>query len=138
MKAFFKLSSDLELIPHNQETLNWMSKRKPGQVISANIKEVRNYENHKRFFSFINTTFDMQEHFDNVKIYRKWITMKAGYFDTIVTPKGDTLFIAQSLSFADMDEDKFKELFSTAIDVFLKELGNGIIESDLMRVIDYG
>ncbi len=138
MKAFFRLSSDLELIPHNQETMNWLVKRKAGEVISADIKQVRNYENLKRFFSFVNDTYDMQEFFTEKEAYRRWLTMKSGYFSTLVTPKGDTLFIADSVSFEKMSEDKFKKMFSTCIDVFLNELGNGISESDLMRAINYG
>ncbi len=138
MKAFFRLSSDLELIPHNQETLDWMSKRKAGEIISADIKQVRNYENLKRFFSFVNDTFDMQDHFTAKEAYRRWLTMKAGYFSTLVTPKGDTLFIADSVSFEKMNEEEFKKMFNTCIDVFLQELGKGISESDLMRAINYG
>jgi len=138
MKAFFILSSDLELIPHNQQTLNWMAKRKSGEVISAEIKQVRNYENLKRFFSFVKKTFDMQDHFTEKEAYRRWLTMKAGYFSTLVTPKGDTLFIADSVSFEKMKEDEFNKMFSTVIDVFLRELGKGISEADLMKVINYG
>jgi len=138
VKAFFIKSRNGAFYPNNEETRLYVQRRKPGTIISAEIKIARNYENHKRFFSFIKTTFDMQEHFEIMEIYRKWITMKAGYFDTIVTPSGSTIFAAKSISFESMDEDEFKALFDTAINVFLKELGNGITESELMRVIDYG
>jgi len=39
MKAFFKLSDDLELIPNNQDTLNWMANRKAGEVIEFEVKD---------------------------------------------------------------------------------------------------
>ena len=138
MKLFFKLSEDLELIPNNQETLNWMANRKAGEVVSADVKQVRNYENLKRFFSFVNITYDMQDHFEVKEAYRRWLTMKAGYFTTIVTPKGEAIFTADSISFENMEEDEFRKLFSTVIDVFLRELGNGVSEADLMKVINYG
>jgi len=138
MKLFFKLSPDLEPVPHDQQTLDWMAKRKAGEIISADVKLSRNYEQHKRFFSFLNKTFDMQEHFDNFESYRKWITMKCGYYTPIVCPNGNTIFVAESISFDNMDEEKFMTLFSSAIDVFLAEFGKGIDEAELMRVIDYG
>jgi len=137
MKLFFRLSSDLEPIPHDEKTVEWMVKRKPGEIFSFEVKNARNYENHKRFFSFIDQTFDMQEHFENKEIYRKWITMKCGHFDTIVTPKGDTIFAAKSIAFERMEEEEFKELFSSAIDVFLRELGKDVSEHELMKVINY-
>lgn len=137
MKLFFKLSDDLEMIPQGSDTLGWMAKRKAGEVISADVKKVRNYENHKRFFSFVNTTFDMQDHFDVVEAYRRWLTMKCGYFSTIVAPNGNTIFVADSIAFEKMDEEEFRKMFSTAIDVFLKELGNGVSESDLLKAINY-
>ena len=122
----------------DEDTRIYINRREPGTVISADIKQARNYEQHKRFFSFLETTFDMQDHFTEPEAYRKWITMKSGYFDTIVTPKGDTLFVAQSISFEAMDEDIFKKLFDTAIDVFIRELGKGLTDQELLRAIDYG
>ncbi len=137
MKAFFRVSSDLELIPHNEETQKYVLNRKEGDVISAQIKMVRNYGNHKRFFAFIKTTYDMQDHFEQMEAYRYWLTLKCGWFDTVIAPNGSTMFKPRSISFEDMEEDEFKRLFSTAIDVFLKELGNGLTERELMRVINF-
>ena len=137
MKAFFRVSSDWELIPHNPDTQKYIANRKAGDIISAEIKISRNYENHKRFFSFLNATFDMQDHFDTLEHYRRWLTMKCGYYSTIVTPKGGTIFVADSISFDNMPEDEFKKLFSTAIDVFLKELGKGLTEHQVMQAINY-
>lgn len=138
MKAFFAVLDNGLLKPMDEDTRIYINRREPGTVISADIKQARNYEQHKRFFSFLETTFDMQDHFTEPEAYRKWITMKSGYFDTIVTPKGDTLFVAQSISFEAMDEDIFKKLFDTAIDVFIRELGKGLTDQELLRAIDYG
>ena len=137
MKAFFKIDDDFSLMPHDDETRKYILRRKPGQIIRAEIKQSRNYENHKRFFSFINTTFHMQDHFDEQEAYRYWLTLKCGYFDTIVAPNGITMFKARSIAFDSMQEDEFRKLFSAAIDVFLKELGNGLTESQVMAAIEY-
>jgi len=37
MKLSFKLSDDLELIPDNQDTLNWMASRKSGEVVEFEV-----------------------------------------------------------------------------------------------------
>mgnify|MGYP001826945646 CR=1 FL=1 len=138
MKAFFRVLPNGSLIPNDEETRLYISRRKPGDVLGGNFTQSRNYENHKRFFSFLETTFAMQEHFDQSEAYRYWLTMKAGWFDTIVAPNGNTIFKAKSIDFASMDEFEFKGLFSAVIDVFLKELGNGLTENELMKAISYG
>ena len=137
MKAFFEVDQDYSLIPKDEDTRKYILNRKVGQVISADIKMSRNYDNHKRFFSFINTTFHMQEHFTEQEAYRYWLTMKCGYFDTIVAPNGTTMFKARSISFDAMEEDEFRKLFSTAIDVFLRELGKGLTDQEVMQAIEY-
>ena len=108
-----------------------------GAVFGVDYTKTRNYENHKRFFSFITCTFDMQEHFENKDVYRKWLTMKAGYFETVVTPKGETIFLPDSISFEKMDEVEFKELFNKCINVFLREVGGGCTKAELMHVIGF-
>ena len=99
MIAFFTVDSDFSLIPKGADTMKYVLNRKAGDVIRADIKISRNYENHKRFFSFLSATYDMQEHFEQPEAYRKWLTMKAGYFDTIVAPNGNTIFMPQSIAF---------------------------------------
>lgn len=136
MKAFFTRSGS-NLIPKDPDTMAYISRRKPGEVIVAEIKIARSYENHKRFMAFIGMTFDMQEHFEQVEAYRYWLTMKAGYFDTIVAPNGTTIFKAKSIAFESMPEDEFRALFSAAIDVFIKEFGSDLTEDDIMQAIGF-
>lgn len=137
MKTYLKVDEDYGLYPVDEKGVEYIYRRKVGQVLQCELKIVRNYENHKRFFAFLKTTFDMQEHFDNMEYYRYWITMKTGRFDTIVAPNGKTVYKAHSLSFADMGEDEFQILFSDAIDVFLKEFGNGLTQDALLEIIGY-
>lgn len=123
--------------PVDDDGLTALMKLKQNSVVKIKFTLARNYENHKRFFAFVNTTFDMQEHFTEILNYRKWLTMKCGYYTTIVTPKNDTIFIADSINFDSMDEDEFQKLFSSAIDVFIRELGKGISEDEFMDVLRF-
>lgn len=137
MKAFFKVLPNGSLSPCDEDTKKYISRRKPGQIMSADIRMARNYGNHQRFFAFLNTTFGMQDHFEQLEAYRYWITMKSGWFVTIVAPNGNTMFKAKSIDFSSMDEDEFKKLFSAAIDVFLNEFGNGLTEDDILQAISF-
>lgn len=139
MKLFLRVmpGASKHLIGADEESQKYLNRRHPGDVLTVNVRIARNYENHKRFFDFINTTFSMQEHFEEPEAYRKWLIMKAGYFDTLVEPDGAVRLIPRSISFENMDEDEFEKLFSTAIDVFLKTFTH-ISHDDLMQVISYG
>ena len=137
MKAFFHVDDNFCLVPHDEATQKYMLNRKEGQVISAEIKQARSYPQLERFMKFIDVTFDMQEFYEEKKAYRYWLTMKCGYFDAIATPNGSTIFKAHSISFESMAEDEFRTLFSRAIDVFLRELGNGLTEAQVMAVINF-
>ena len=137
MEAWIAKTPSGHLVPADDKSRATLREIPAGEIVKVAFKRGRNYENHKRFFSFLQTTFDMQEHFTEMEHYRKWITMKAGHYDMIVVPNGTTLFQPKSIAFDKMEEDKFKELFSTCIDVFLRELGTGITRDELLRVVDY-
>jgi len=121
----------------NDETADYIDRLKDGQDIAAEIKKARNPSQHNRYFSFLKTTFKMQEHFEIFEHYRKWMIMKSGYYTTIIAPNGNIVFVADSISFENMDEDVFMQLFSSSIDVFLRDLGKGMSENDLLKVLDY-
>ena len=137
MKAFFRILPNKSLIPHDDDTKKYIDRRSVGQILVAEVKMARNYENHKRFFAFITQTFGMQDHFTELEAYRYWLTMKCGFFETIVAPNGVAMFKPKSISFESMEEDEFIELFSAAIDVFLDSFGNGLTESDVLQAISF-
>ena len=137
MDIFLYKGFDGNFIPADDEDREKAKKIKNGTIVKAKVTVPRNYKYHQKFFVFIKATFDMQEHFEDMEVYRKWITMKAGWFDTIHSPNGNTVFAAKSISFDSMEEDEFEKLFSACIDVFLKELGNGITEDELRRVVEF-
>jgi len=109
-------------------------KLKLGKEYKCTIVNPRNYQFHKKFMALINighqnTEFDMP--FDT---YRRYITTKAGYFKSYTTKKG-TYFEAESISFSNMTQDKFEELYSRVIDVIIKDIGvtNEEIENELIN-----
>ena len=137
MKMYLKVTPDYGLIPIDPEGIKYVYNRKIGQELSCDVKIVRNYENLQRFFVLVNITFDMQDHFEEKEAYRYWLIMKAGYFDTIIAPNGNTIYKAKSIAFESMNENEFREVFSAVIDVFLKQFGTGQTENDILQVIGF-
>lgn len=139
------------LIPANDETIDWLSKKKLGQVFRAEFKAMRNYLFHKKFFSLLNYAFDHWEPGEintkygkpekNFETFREYVTIKAGYFYLAFNPDGGFKVKAKSISFASMENDEFEKLYSAAIDVILKRILTNYTREDLdevvMRVINY-
>jgi len=113
------LSGLIPLYPFDQDE---KKKLKIGQNYECDIKNPRNYEFHKKFFALIrlgysNTQMELPEN-----VYRKIITMRAGYFDAYNTDKG-IHYEAQSISFGNKTEDEFQEIYSRVLDEIIKDIG---------------
>lgn len=106
-----------------------------GELCKGQYKKTRNYENHKRYFSFINEAFDRQDHFENKKHFRQWLQLKAGHYDAVVSPKGKLMYLPRSISFEELDEIGFKGVFSDCITASLS-IAN-FRDSDVSRMLDY-
>lgn len=152
MKAFLEKKT-IKMIDHNGEvveqvvlmgkdeaTKKYLNRRKDMQVLVTEIKQARNYGNHKRIFDFVNAVFDMQDIYTNEKIFRNWLTVAAGWFEIFMYPDGTTQFFPKSWSFEEMDEEEFNRMFSAAIDAVLADerITKGMSEKDLMRIVSYG
>ena len=125
------------LLPADEDAEEVIREMKHGQVMRLRYSLPRSYENHKRFFAFIKTTFDLQEHFDNMHHYRKWMVMKSGHYTAIKCPNGNVIFDADSIAFDKMEETEFRQMFSDCIDVFIGTWGDRITRDELERVVNF-
>jgi hypothetical protein len=121
MKLFVK-NTISGLVPLYPADLDQKKHLKLGMEYEVNIKHPRNIGFHKKFFALINighenTSLDMP--FDT---YRRYVTMKAGYFKTYTTNKG-TYYEAESISFAAMDQATFEEVYSRVLDIIIADIG---------------
>ena len=120
-------SEDLQKFPH-------------GKHLVIDVKEERNPDNHRRFFAFMRTAFDMQSVYDNPEKFRKYVQMKAGHYEEIVTPEGKVLYVPLSIKWSELKEDKFRELFKSCITAFLafynKYVGQ-MSDGQFYKIIDF-
>ena len=96
------------------------------QEYVINLTNHRNPAFHRKAFALLNVIFDNQEGFTNFDCFRSWITIKAGYFVTGVTPNNSTFFDAKSLSYEKMDAETFERWYNSVINVAVKEYGQEV------------
>jgi len=99
-----------------------LSKLPKGEVMQFDVKRPRNVRFHRKYFALLNLGFDNQDRYSNFDHFRKVVQMKAGHFDEVATDKG-LVFLPRSISFSDMDETAFSELYDGVLDVVADMLG---------------
>lgn len=121
MKLFLQntISGLIPLYPADQDEKR---KLKLGVTYEADIRAPRNLGFHKKFFALLNvghenTKLDMP--FDT---YRKYMTVKAGFFTAYQTPKG-IYYDPDSISFAAMEQDDFENVYSRVLDKIIEDIG---------------
>lgn len=134
MKIFVK-STISGLIPASRTEFDKLqsAKLKIGEFYKVEITKQRNPKHHKKFFVLLNLCFNNQDIFNNQDQMRKWITMKAGFVEKVITPTG-FYYDAQSISFSKMDQTEFDDYYNKCINVCLNWIG--FDREDLMEEIN--
>ena len=128
MKIFvFKTGS--KLVPSTSEDKYKIAKMPKGEPFEIEWKRQRNPKFHRKFFALMQFAWDnkpesMDSYFPTSKNvpdeFRKEIIKRAGYYVEHTNFKGVKEYRAKSISFANMSEDEFEELYSACIDVIIK------------------
>ena len=133
MKAHFT-KTQIGLVPADEASREWYEKVKHGEVVSGEFKKVRNYRFLKKYFALLKIGFDQWEPGKvnskygvpekNFKRFRSDLTILAGYYETTIRLDGSVRIEPKSISFAEMEEEDFEELYSRTIDVLIKHVYN--------------
>lgn len=121
----------------------------PGELLFLEIVFPRHAKYHRKFFALLNLGFDTWEPTRKHKTYkgraitknfnrfREDITILAGFYEQTFDLKGRMRLNAQSISFANMDQDTFEDLYSAVVDVLLREVCKNYKDRDeIDRVVD--
>ena len=93
-----------------------------GQDYEVEVKNPRNVGFHRKFFALLNIGHENTQLDMPMDAYRRYITIKAGYYNAYQTPKG-LFYDAKSISFASMSQDEFEEVFSRVLDKIIEDIG---------------
>ncbi len=120
------------LVPMYPADLDEKKRLRLGEEYHVEIKRPRNVGLHRKFFALLNlghqnTQLDMP-----FEAYRRYMTMKAGFYNCYSTPKGE-FFEAQSISFASMDQRTFEDVFDRVMDKIIEDIGTD--KEDIMDAL---
>jgi len=119
MKAEFIKTSDDSLMPLGDPPKAFTALG-AGETIVLDIKRQRNPKFHRLAMSWLTTVFENQDHFHTFDQMRYTITCMAGYIKCQQAVGDRVIMMPESISFENMDEDKFNK-WQTDIDTVLRE-----------------
>lgn len=133
----FVTNTTLGLVPNYDADFDEKKKLKIGQVYQVEIRQVRNYEFHKKYFALINCSWEylneeQQEFFKNSKeVYRKSMEVSAGHCDMVFNLKLESwVEVPKSVAFSKMDNYEFQDLYENVLNVIFSTVLRGISEEE--------
>lgn len=115
----YLLNTTSGLKPLYDDDYDEKKKLKIGETYKAKIVRPRNIKFHKKAMALYKigceNSKNVEMPFDS---YRRYATIKAGYAKVYVTPKG-TYVEAESISFENMDEDKFQKVYNDVLNFII-------------------
>ena len=134
------LATPLGLKPLYPEDFDEEKKLKNGTIYTADIRVPRNIRFHRLFFSLINTGYayfpgDVQQaYFQSVESFRKSVLIAAGFVTRFWSVKHQAfLEEAESISFANMDDARFREVYDRCKEVVFALIGKYVSEEEFER-----
>ena len=121
MKFYAEIDGQKRIKPLYNSDYDKVQKLKRKTAYRFDVVRERNYLFHKKVMALYNIGFENQEQYLNFDHYRKVVTMKAGYYETITTDKGE-IYLPLSISFSSMDQNEFEALFTRLLDVISEQL----------------
>jgi hypothetical protein len=102
---------------------DWEERRKLkiGKEYRVEVKHPRNYQFHKKFFALVNLAHENYETDMPFDTFRRWLIMRAGFVKAFSTDRG-TFYDAESISFANMNQVQFEEVYNRVLNIVIKLL----------------
>lgn len=132
--------------PSSDDEAEKLKKIKVGSAVGVDIKMMRNYLFHKKFFAMLDIGFDAFEpaitEYNGVPVqknserFRKDIIIAAGFFDYVGALDGTVKASAHSISFGSMSQEKFEKLYNACCNAILARVLHNYTRDDLDQVIN--
>jgi hypothetical protein len=138
-RHFIKVPGGLR--PAYDEDEQWLARKKTGALLELDIREPRNAKLHRKWWSLCNYLADHSDRFPTAEHASKYALIRLGYCTWIESykPEGVKMTvtyvpIADSISFASMDDDKFSEMYDKACDL-LCEIIPHVTDKNVRQVL---
>jgi hypothetical protein len=126
------------LKPDTEDDEEALKRFKVGEVVKAEVKKPRNYQNHKRFFALLQVVASYHEIYNNVEKAKLAVTVASGHCDFIENPliPGELIAQPRSISYSRMDEIQFAKFFNDAVQGVISHILPDLDEDSLNAAVE--
>ena len=122
MKIRFYRNEEFKIIPASENDFEVIKKMQVNEVYESDIKKTRNYKFLQKYMVLIKKGFENSKtSISNKDFYRSYIQMKAGYYESVETPKG-IMTLPKSISFENMEDIEFSELYNNVFNQIIIDI----------------
>ena len=102
----------------------YFKKMPTNEVFEIEYKKQRNIKFHRKFFALIKLAYENQSDYRLMEDLRRDLLITSGNYNEVVNKiTGEVFKVADSISFSNMDDVKFNEVYESVKDVIVKWLG---------------
>lgn len=129
------------LVPLGDDDYEEKKKLRLGETYSVEIKVARNVEFHRKYFAMIAYAWEFLTEtevatFKTKDNFRKYLEISAGHCEVIFHPRlQEFVEIPKSISFSNMDETAFSDLYGRVKDVVFSIIGGRVTEEEFERLL---
>lgn len=110
------------LLPTDDAGGRAFAKIAEGDVVTVDVKRVRNVRHHRLFFALLQIVFTNQSRFHSMDELLDVVKISVGHCRTLRFRDGTECKIPKSISFANMDEDGFRNFYDRVADFVCREV----------------
>jgi len=111
---------DNSYVPSDDASVEASKKIAVGEEVKAT--QARNVHFHRKGFALLNLGFSNQDKYEQLEVYRKVITIKAGFFDEVEGKDGHPYYFPKSISFDKMNAEEFEKWYKATLAVISTQL----------------
>ena len=132
MKVNVEKLQGAKLVAFDDFAIEELNKFKTGGVYEVEIKRHRNPDFHRKVFQFFQFCFhywkgdnEFQSESKQFDVFRKHLTVLAGFYETFSNIDRGVRVEAKSLSYGSMSQSEFEECYKALIGAAMKHIFNG-------------
>mgnify|MGYP007100160928 CR=1 FL=1 len=117
------VKQDNRLTPLHDRDRDNIRKLKNNAVYEFEVKQNRNLMHHRKFWAVLACVCANSERWTSPERLLLALKIKLGYFECVPGFDGTEIVSPSSISFSDMDQDKFSSFYSAALPILAAEIG---------------
>jgi hypothetical protein len=125
--------------PLGSDDLDLMKKIPIGSLLECEFTKKRHPQFHRKFFALLNLGYEYWqpepqewkgfEAQKNFKVFREQVTILAGFYEVTFNLDGSVKVKAKSISFANMEDVEFQQVYSKVLDVIWNKVLSTVFNS---------